>query len=336
MQKSIGKSAEMSSIDDMAFVHSTRGGCEHTLNQEICSLRTLQENSKPTLARRLDPRVFSVWLLLKIATHPLQSFLDGDGGIVRSLEWPMHHSRVLGGTWAETRDEDDSNQDYRQIALTSMSMLDGITLLAALPTLLKNKAFDINAAFAIAIGCHDALSINLRWLYGSSFATRKAIVVQELLDHGLDPIADVSDSMNTLHDIDYTTDSDGIITVLSSAICEGHVEWVAPMLEHLSRGNFDTRAFLEDPRFWNGRTALHQSVVEQHGEMLRYLLEQGLCDINCLCGDGKTALHVAALLKNPFCANILLKHGADRLARDRTRQIPFNIALILGSRSLKL
>lgn len=194
-----------------------------------------------------------------------------------------------------------------------MLSLDASTLSFLLSKSSTYQGFDINASFAMFIQFYDIMYLNLRWFYGASFSSKQANLVQELLRYGLDPNAEIGDRT----------------TVLSVAISAGHVEIVSPMLDHLSRNGFGLKALLEDFHFQSGLHAVQECVLQQNNDMLRYLLEHG-CDANTRFDNDETALHAAVMLKDPFWAVILLEHGADRLVRCTTRELPFDLAILSG------
>lgn len=297
--------------DDIAFVQAIMNH-EQTFDQDGYNPATLQDSPQNTLTQRSDV-TFTVCLFWEIDTPLLQNLLKSEGGMVRSLDWPSQRLRVPGRTFPQARDTSPCLR-YKAISTISMLLLDTSTLLLSLPRLSSCQGFDINAGFANLIPWYDTIYLNLRWYYGSSFARKQADLVRELLRHGMDPIADIGDST----------------TVLSAAICAGHVEIVEPMLEHLVREGFEIKAFLEDSHFRCGQNTVQQCVRRRHRDMLRYLLEKGFCDVNTRFKNGDSALHAAAMSKDPFWAEILLEHGADRLVRSDTRALPFDAAIILG------
>jgi ankyrin repeat protein len=89
---------------------------------------------------------------------------------------------------------------------------------------------------------------------------------------------------------------------------------------------------LEDPTLLNmptpwGETALMAAAGQGHIELLNILLQSASCDINAATQEGLTALHYAARWKKLDSIVILLRHGADLLARDIHNQTALNLAL---------
>lgn len=60
-----------------------------------------------------------------------------------------------------------------------------------------------------------------------------------------------------------------------------------------------------------GRTALHVSAWQGHGEMVALLLTVGQADVNATDNEQRTALHSAAWQGHYHIVEILLEHNAQ-------------------------
>jgi ankyrin repeat protein len=77
------------------------------------------------------------------------------------------------------------------------------------------------------------------------------------------------------------------------------------MLKHLQSKGADLGA-TENAKL----SGLHAAAMNQHPEMVAYLLEQGM-DPNLKAKDGLTPLHCAARSGSLECATLLVEHGAE-------------------------
>uniref|UniRef100_A0A1X7SNZ1 Uncharacterized protein n=3 Tax=Amphimedon queenslandica TaxID=400682 RepID=A0A1X7SNZ1_AMPQE len=82
----------------------------------------------------------------------------------------------------------------------------------------------------------------------------------------------------------------------------------------------------EQYRDTNGRTVLHYAV--KHIDVVKYLINEGNCDIMATAKDGQTPLHHAASwLGTPEVIEFLLSTGdCDLLAKDNKRRTPLQLA----------
>ncbi|MFN7114613.1 MAG: ankyrin repeat domain-containing protein [Alphaproteobacteria bacterium] len=82
----------------------------------------------------------------------------------------------------------------------------------------------------------------------------------------------------------------------------------------------------------NGMTLLHIYAARDEGKTLQFLVHQG-ADVNQPDGDGRTALHHAAMTRYaPGAAGILLKYGAHTGAVDSKGCTPLMLALSHGNK----
>lgn len=74
-----------------------------------------------------------------------------------------------------------------------------------------------------------------------------------------------------------------------------------------------------------GLTIMHWSVLQDHAPMIEALLVQGI-NPNCHNLNGVTPLHIA--ITNEATCRLLLRHGADIMARDHTGNTPLHRAVL--------
>ena len=300
--------------EDMASIKAIMGSRD-TFDWDFNDFSTPQDaiSSQQAIFHRFNVPGFSVSMPLLTDCSVQQGLIHREGGMARSLPLPEYRWRVsVRGSFVTQ--QDIVGKEY-QVVLTSIMLLDSDTFIEHFPMLLSYTEINVNEIFIATLLNYDSFFLNLRWSYGALFATKQANMIRALLRCGLDPIRHMPESP----------------PVLSLAVVEGYVEMAAEMVEHVRQGAFDINEFFEDPRYWMGRTAIHRCVSRKQIYMLRYLLEKRLCDINLRRDSGTTALHVAAMERDPVWAKTLLEHGADCLIRNDTRDLPFDLALACGN-----
>lgn len=119
-------------------------------------------------------------------------------------------------------------------------------------------------------------------------------------------------------------DPNNNMTLLHRAICDGRTEAARLLLE----GGADPNAH-GGPSWY---TALHYAVYKDSAEMLELLLETEYgTDIEALCQDKQTALHLTAWHARLPLAEILTAHGAQLEPKDARGNTPATVARMRGT-----
>ena len=140
-------------------------------------------------------------------------------------------------------------------------------------------------------------------------------IVQYLIDSGADTSLRSSDGVSLVHQICI----DGALDVLASVSRENIIA--------AGRINFHQKSYKAEYR-WSDAGCLQLAAIHGHLDVVSYLLDRGLADVNEATPiDLITALHIAARNGNIPLAKCLIRVGADINPKNALGETPFHVAL---------
>ena len=86
----------------------------------------------------------------------------------------------------------------------------------------------------------------------------------------------------------------------------------------------------------DNQTALHLSAASGYDRMVKFLLNNGMTNVNQRTLDGNTALIYAVFNNHVACVKVLLEFGADFLLANCNGHSAPELALSLGHKDIKL
>lgn len=113
---------------------------------------------------------------------------------------------------------------------------------------------------------------------------------------------------------------------LRDAVCDGDLELTRKLVE-------ERNASVDHVDVDDGWPLVLWAVKAHQTHCLEFLLTKGA---NTHLGDGlgNTALHKAAYLGHDDCVKLLIKHGADPLARNLSHQTPRDLAELFDRKNI--
>ena len=113
-----------------------------------------------------------------------------------------------------------------------------------------------------------------------------------------------------------------VLGELKVAVSMGNTAISAMLLDNLSSYSLDSADLKTEALL----VALHQAIIHKNMAVISRIMDRGLAQVTRDI-DGTTALHLAAALGHTDIVEVLLKAGADPMARDKNRMTAFDLAV---------
>jgi ankyrin repeat protein/serine/threonine protein kinase len=246
----------------------------------------------------------------------IYSYLYRDGGFSRTITWPWKRWRIPESSMRTPEIQKMMESSLETALSVSLSFCEPNLVETFLETKrTTEEIIDLAEIYVGSLQIQHHSELNLRWTHGRSLAARQRYIMRLLLDDGLDPTSIILENF----------------TPLSEAIRVDRLDDVKMMIEYLQIRVFDLASLLDDPRFFQGCTAIQRCVYNGQIDMMEYLLGLTACNLDIVFKYNGTCLHTAASQNDPRYAEILLRHGANPLLRKGDRSSPFDSAVIYGN-----
>jgi ankyrin repeat protein/serine/threonine protein kinase len=244
----------------------------------------------------------------------LYEYVDRDGGVSTALTWPCTRWR-RESSMKTLKTQRMMGFSLETVLLVSLGFCDTALVEFALETKrVPEEIVEVGKSYISSVQMQHQMELNLRWTHGRSLAERRCYIMHLLLHNGLEPTSIVWEKF----------------TPLSEAISMDRLDDVKMMVEHVRTQAYDLSSLLDNPRFFNGCTAIQRCIHNGQKDMIQYLLGLNVCDLNTVTIHEGTCLYTAATQKDTDYAEVLLRHGANPLVRTVNQSSPFDSAVILG------